>query len=64
LVLDGYPAVMRQPIRSELFHPAPTPAEASALGGVSGPPGVRRAAGLVQARGPASGIPRRSTGRW
>ena len=24
LVLDGYPAVMRRTIRSELFHPAPT----------------------------------------
>jgi len=24
LVLDGYPAVMRQPIRSDLFRPAPT----------------------------------------
>jgi hypothetical protein len=39
LVLDGYPAVMRQTIRSEIFALLLPPAEASARGGVSRPPG-------------------------
>jgi hypothetical protein len=39
LVLDGYPAVMRQTIRSENFALLLPPAEASARGAVSGPPG-------------------------